>query len=84
MARWYTVSYCVVGSSHPKRRVIARRISAGDRLASYGVVRVSLGLHNTVGDVDAVVEALDRIATSGPALAYRRVPSDETFEAVID
>jgi len=63
---------------------IARRISAGDRLASYGVVRVSLGLHNTVGDVDAVVEALDRIVTSGPALAYRRVPSDETFEAVID
>jgi selenocysteine lyase/cysteine desulfurase len=75
--RWF-------GISDKAQADIARRISAGDRLASYGVVRVSLGLHNTVDDVDAVVEALDRIATSGPTLAYRRVPSDETFEAAID
>jgi selenocysteine lyase/cysteine desulfurase len=75
--RWF-------GISDKAQADIVRRISAGDRLASYGVVRVSLGLHNTVDDVDAVAEALDRIATSGPTLAYRRVPSDETFEAVID
>jgi cysteine desulfurase/selenocysteine lyase len=58
---------------------IERRILAGDRLASYGVVRASLGIQNTVEDVDALGNALESIVANGPQLRYFPEPVEETF-----
>lgn len=46
-------------------------IERGNRLASYGVVRVSLGIHNTKEDIDILIEALNEISTNGPKLIYK-------------
>lgn len=58
---------------------IVKKIALGDRLASYGVVRASLGVQNTTDDVDALFDALDYIIRRGPQLTYRPVPEKETF-----
>ncbi|WP_051341422.1 aminotransferase class V-fold PLP-dependent enzyme [Pseudonocardia spinosispora] len=59
---------------------IEAEIEAGDRLASYGIVRASLACHSSVDDVDRLVEALRSITTEGPRLEYRAVPEHETYE----
>jgi selenocysteine lyase/cysteine desulfurase len=56
------------------------RIRAGDRLASYGIVRASLGMQNTRHDLDALLAALADIAANGPRLNYQARPALETFE----
>ena len=58
---------------------IENKISKGDRLASYGMVRISLALHNTRKDVDELVSALISIAKNGPKLKYKPLPEEEIF-----
>lgn len=71
-----------VGVSDATQAKIERRINQGNRLASYGIVRASLGIHNTKRDVDALVKALISIQNCGPKLKYRPVPREETFVPV--
>jgi len=61
------------------QKEIERKIAGGDRLASYGIVRASLGIHNTKEDVDALVSALKEIAESGNKLKYKPVPVEEIY-----
>ncbi len=70
--RWFAVS-------DYDQKIIEAKIIAGDRLASYGIVRASLGIHNTQADVDALVAALINIAKSGPQLQYAPVPAEEVY-----
>jgi cysteine desulfurase / selenocysteine lyase len=58
---------------------IEREIKSGNRLASYGIVRISLGLHNTKKDIDDLVKALKNIAVHGPKLEYKPVPKEEIY-----
>jgi selenocysteine lyase/cysteine desulfurase len=59
---------------------IEARMATGDRLASYGIVRASIGLHNRRQDIDQLACALTRLMTSGPLLRYRPRPEHETYE----
>ncbi len=61
------------------QKEIEKKIIGGDRLASYGIVRASLAIHNTKEDVDALVSALRFIATNKPALKYKPVPDEEVY-----
>ncbi len=70
--RWF-------GVTDPEQRTIEQEIRNDNRLASYGIVRASLGIHNTKGDVDALADALTAIVTKGPQLRYRAVPEEETY-----
>lgn len=67
-----------VGDKEQKR--IEREIRKGNRLASYGIVRASLGIHNTKADIDALVDALTNISLHGTKYAYKRVPREEVYE----
>jgi cysteine desulfurase/selenocysteine lyase len=71
--RWF-------GVDDEEQRAIEGAIERGDRLASYGIVRASLGIHSTTADIDELVAALEQLGTHGPRLSYRSVPERETFE----
>jgi len=73
--RWFALS-------DAEQEAVEERIAAGDRLASYGIVRASLGIQNGRDDIDALAEALTEIATSGAKLDYRPMPAQETYEPV--
>jgi cysteine desulfurase / selenocysteine lyase len=75
VSRWFDVSTA-------DQAAIEARIQEGDRLASYGIVRASLGLHNTIADIDALADALTEISIAGPKFQYRPVPSDELYEPI--
>jgi cysteine desulfurase/selenocysteine lyase len=68
------------GVSDADQARIEGEIEAGDRLASYGIVRASLACHNTVEDIDRLVTALRALTTNGPQLRYRPAPEHETYE----
>lgn len=70
--RWHNVS-------DEEQEKIEQKISKGDRLASYGIVRVSLGMQNTKEDIDLLTEALTNISRNGPKLEYNAVPREEMF-----
>jgi len=70
--RWFDVTDSV-------QRKIESEISTGNRLASYGIVRASLGVHNTREDIDLLADALSEIERKGPRLKYTRVPEEEMF-----
>jgi len=70
--RWFKVS-----DRHQEQ--IEVEILGGNRLASYGVVRASLGIHNTKADIDALVQALKEIAAKGHRLKYKALPSEEAY-----
>lgn len=53
---------------------IYHRRSRGDTVDMPGAVRLSMGLGTTRADVDALVEAVERIATDGPGWTYRSAP----------
>lgn len=61
---------------------IEGRIAEGDRLASYGIVRASLGLHNRHVDIDQLTSALKELLSKGYRLTYRPCPEHETYEPV--
>ncbi|MFA5945825.1 MAG: aminotransferase class V-fold PLP-dependent enzyme [Patescibacteria group bacterium] len=62
---------------------IEERIKNGDRLASYGAVRASLGIFNTTKDIDRLVDALISIQKNGPSLSYKPSPKEETYIPVL-
>lgn len=62
-----------------KQRAIEQKILAGDRLAAYGIVRVSLGIENTKADLDRLAEALKQILLNHIKLEYNALPHEETF-----
>ncbi len=68
-----------MGISDEKQKEIEKQILEGNRLASYGIVRASIGLHNTREDIDALVNALIAIQEHGPRLTYMPVPEEEIY-----
>jgi len=74
--RWFNIS-------DEEQARIEKEIAAGDRLASYGIVRASLGIHNTKSDVDALADALVAVRDRGPKLRYTPVPSEEAHEVAL-
>lgn len=70
--RWFNIT-------DEEQRNIEREMAKGDRLATFGIVRASLGIHNTAEDIDALVEALSKISRSGPELHYREAPEEGIF-----
>lgn len=70
--RWFDID-------DTKQKEIEEKIKGGDRLASYGIVRASLAIHNTKEDIDALVSALEAIAANGYALKYKSVPAEEIY-----
>jgi len=70
--RWFKIS-------DTEQKKIERKISRGDRLASYGIVRISLGIQNTKKDIDKLIYALKNIEKNGPKLKYEAVPKEEIY-----
>ncbi|WP_437601981.1 aminotransferase class V-fold PLP-dependent enzyme [Sorangium sp. So ce590] len=70
--RWF-------GVSDEEQQAVEARIRAGDRLASYGIVRASVGIHTTLDDVDALGAALEEILAGGPRLTYEPIQSEEAY-----
>lgn len=52
----------LLGLTEGEARLVRDRIAAGDRAAIPGMVRASFGCYNTMEDVDALADALERIA----------------------
>lgn len=73
--RWFKIS-------DTEQKKIEKQIANGDRLASYGIVRASLAIHNTKQDIDMLLSALTEIAKNGSKLKYKPVPHEETFVPV--
>jgi cysteine desulfurase / selenocysteine lyase len=70
--RWFNVDEAT-------QKDIEAKIAGGDRLASYGIVRASIAIHNTKEDIDALVSALKSIAANKHALKYTAVPLEEVY-----
>jgi len=70
--RWFNIS-------DVEQRQIEKQIAKGNRLASYGIVRASLAIHNTRQDIDLLLSALTEIAKNGSKLKYKAVPHEEIF-----
>lgn len=70
--RWMNIS-------DTEQETIEEKIKQGDRLASYGIVRVSLGCHNTQNDIDVLIDALKTLSQNGPRYRYIPDPASETF-----
>lgn len=62
----------LLGITPTAARAIREQMALGDRRAMPGMVRVSFGLHNTVGDVDRLVDALTRITRGEIQGRYRQ------------
>lgn len=73
--RWFEIT-------DEKQKEIEGQIKNGNRLASYGIVRASLGIHNTKEDIDLLVNALTEISKNGPKLKYQPMPEEETFKLI--
>ncbi|MDT7594093.1 MAG: hypothetical protein QOG57_1245 [Pseudonocardiales bacterium] len=69
-----------IGVSDAEQARVEAAIGAGDRLASYGIVRASLASHSTEADIDLLAGALRTLAADGPAGRYRPAPEHETYE----
>jgi selenocysteine lyase/cysteine desulfurase len=67
-----------VGDAEQAR--VEAAIAGGDRLASYGIVRASVGCQTTAGDLDRLADALRALAANGPRGRYRPAPEHETYE----
>jgi len=70
--RWFHVN-------DKAQREIEEAIKGGNRLASYGVVRASIGIYNTKEDIDRLIDALIAIQKNGPQLSYKALPDEETY-----
>ena len=70
--RWFNIN-------DKEQNKIEEQIKKGNRLASYGIVRASIGIHNTEKDIDILVEALKEISKNGPKLKYKPLPEEETY-----
>lgn len=72
-----------LGVPDDEQKRIEEKMVRGNRLASYGIVRASIGFHNTTGDIDLLAGALSELAGSGPALRYREIPEEDTFVPIL-
>lgn len=70
--KWFKVD-------NKNQKEIEEKIRKGNRLASYGIVRASLAIHNTKRDIDELISALKSISKNGPKLNYKPVPEEEVF-----
>jgi len=61
------------------QKKIETEIKKGNRLASYGIVRASLAIHNTKDDIDKLISALKSISKNGPKLKYKPIPEEEVY-----
>lgn len=61
---------------------IEKEISKGKRLSSYGIVRVSIGIHNTKKNIDALARALKNISRNGHRLKYKPNQKEEIYELI--
>ncbi len=62
----------LLGLSKAEAGAVRGRMLAGDRREMPGMVRVSFGLYNTLEEIDALVEALQRIARRERQGEYRQ------------
>lgn len=70
--RWFNIDDAT-------QKEIERKIASGDRLASYGIVRASIAIHNTKEDIDVLVAALKSITTNKQEFKYKPVPIEEIY-----
>ncbi len=70
--RWFNVS-------DDEQTQIEEKIEKGDRLASYGIVRASIGIMNTTEDIDALGDALAIISKNVPRCSYVPMREEETY-----
>lgn len=70
--RWFNIS-------DQKQKEIEDQIAAGNRLASYGIIRASLGIQNTKADIDKLVFALTSLVKNGPSLSYSPITHEEIY-----
>lgn len=70
--RWFAIS-------DDAQRKIEERIKNGDRLASYGAVRASIGIFNTKEDIDRLIDALKSVQKNGARLKYKASSHEETW-----
>jgi len=68
--------------SNKEQKAIEKKIAKGNRLASYGIVRASIGIHNTKRDIDTLISALKSISEKGAHLKYKPVPEEEIYVPV--
>ena len=59
---------------------IEEKIRQGNLLASYGIVRASIGEYNTKEDVEKLLDGVEKIAFKGPQRHYTPVAREETFK----
>ncbi|MDP3742362.1 MAG: aminotransferase class V-fold PLP-dependent enzyme [Candidatus Micrarchaeota archaeon] len=65
-----------------KQRDIEEQIQNGNLLASYGIVRASIGVHNTEDDIEKLIAAVKQISAKGPQLHYVPASSEETYKVL--
>ncbi|MBS3061966.1 MAG: aminotransferase class V-fold PLP-dependent enzyme [Candidatus Diapherotrites archaeon] len=70
--KWFQVS-------NKTQKEIEKKIRKKNRLASYGIVRISIGLHNSFSDMRKLIRAIKKVNQNGSALKYKPDPLDETF-----
>lgn len=73
--RWFSIS-------EKEQARIEKEIVEGKRLSSYGIVRVSIGIHNTKKDIAALTQALKNISSNGPRLKYKPNQKEEIYELI--
>lgn len=73
VARWLKVN-------NDEQNYVNKETAKGNRLASYGVVRASIGIQNSLEDAKALTSALKQIYETGIRLRYTENPAKETFE----
>lgn len=71
--RWFNIKY-------NEQNNIEKEIQKGNRLSSYGIVRISFGIQNSKRDIDALIKALKNISEKGPVLKYKPNQKEETYE----
>jgi len=65
--------------SDKEQKEIEKAIQEGNRLATYGIVRASLGIQNSEKDIKRLVDALQEIVEKGPKLRYIPVREEEIY-----
>ena len=68
--------------SDREQRRVESEIMKGNLLASYGIVRASIGVHNTEDDIEKLVSAVKQISAKGPQQYYVPAPSEETYKVL--
>lgn len=71
--RWFNIS-------GKEQVIVEKKIKQGNRLATYGVVRLSIGIYNTKSDIDRLVQALEKISKKGHVLKYKANKKEESYD----